>query len=621
MKRSLIRDLRRSLNYLSPHRGRLSVCLALTLVSGGLPALEPLAHRAIFDQISASAGVFGPGSGPAAPGELGARALAGMTLALCALVVLRQIAEGLGALSVWRVRLRINRDLLDETTARLHALPLSYHQERGVGETMTRVDRGITSLMDCLSSVAFQLFPALVYLVVSLGIMLRLSPLLALVAVGFIVPPLLLGRATTARLVEREREVLDRWCGIYNRFQQVLSGIKTVKAFAREADEHARFIGSVEEAQSEVLRSIGLQTRLSAGRSVCVNIGRVVLLGVGGLLVLRGELGVGTLVAFLGYVGGLYGPAQTLLGVYETARRAEVGLAAIFGVLDAEVAVADPERAVSPEHIRGDLELDQVSFRYQRAAGRAVIDGISLSIRAGEFVAVVGPSGAGKSTLADLLLRLHDPTSGAIRIDGHDLRALSQRALRRKLGIVTQEPFLFEDTIEANLRYGSPDATKEALRAAARAACADEFIERLPLGYQTLVGRGGVALSGGERQRLAIARTLLKDPSVVILDEPTSSLDIASETAVQRAIEGLSRGRTTLLIAHRLSTTTRADRVVVIDGGRVVEQGPPAALLRRGGAYRRMMDLWRAHEPSGARGLGRRAGGLELLEAAAVPGA
>ncbi|WP_437587663.1 ABC transporter ATP-binding protein [Sorangium sp. So ce1000] len=601
------------------------MCLALTLVSSGLPALEPLAHRAIFDQIAASAGVsgvLGVGGAPAVSGEQSARTLAGLTLALCAIVVVRQIAEGLAALSVWRVRLRINRDLLDETTARLHALPLSYHQERGVGETMTRVDRGITSLMDCLASFAFQLFPALVYLVVSLGIMLRLSPLLALVAVGFIVPPLLFGRATTARLVEREREVLDRWCGIYNRFQQVLSGIKTVKAFAREADEHARFIGSVEEAQREVLRSIGLQTRLSAGRSVCVNIGRVVLLGVGGLLVLRGELGVGTLVAFLGYVGGLYGPAQTLLGVYETARRAEVGLSAIFGVLDAEVAVADAERAVIPERIRGDLELDQVSFRYQHAAGRAVLDGISLSIRAGEFVAVVGPSGAGKSTLADLLLRLHDPISGAIRIDGHDLRALSQRGLRRKLGIVTQEPFLFEDTIEANLRYGSPDATSEALRAAARAASADEFIERLPLGYQTLVGRGGVALSGGERQRLAIARTLLKDPSVVILDEPTSSLDIESETAVQRAIERLSRGRTTLLIAHRLSTTMRADRVVVIDGGRVVEQGPPAALLRRGGAYRRMMDLWRAHEPSGAKGLGW-AGALEPapLEAAAAPGA
>lgn len=560
-----------------------------------LPALEPLAHREIFDRIA---------HGSSAPAGEGVRAVARAALALGALVVARQVLEGVASVLLWQVRLRVNRALLGDTTARLHALPIAYHQGHGVGELMTRLDRSITSLMDGLSSVAFQLIPAAVYLLVSLGVMLALSPLLALVAIAFIVPPLVLGRATAARLLARERDVLDRWCEIYNRFHQVLSGIKTVKVFGREADEHARFMASVAGAQGEVLESVRLQTRLSVARSVCINAGRVALLGVGGVLVLRGQIGVGTLVAFLGYVGGLYGPAQTLLGLYETARRAEIGLGAVFDVLDAEDDVPEPPGAAAPARIEGAIEVDRLSFSYAGAADRAVLKDVSFSILPGELVAVVGPSGAGKTTLADLLLRLYDPTSGSIRIDGRDLRTLPKHALRRHVGIVTQEAFLFEDTLEANIRYGAPDATLDEVRAAARAANAAPFIERLPLGYATRVGRGGVHLSGGERQRVAIARTLLAKPSIVILDEPTSSLDVESEAAVQRAIERLVRGRTTLLIAHRLSTTTRADRVIVLDQGRVVEQGPPDVLLRRGGAYRRMMDLWRA-QPAAQRGRDR----------------
>jgi ATP-binding cassette subfamily B protein len=585
---TLRRDLGRSLRYVRPHAGRIALVLGLTLASSSLPALEPLVHRALFDRLVAQAPV---------------RALLGPVLLLGALTAQRVWLTGLITRLVWRVRLRINRDLLADTTERLHTLPLRYHQGRGVGETMTRLDRGITAFVEGLAALAFQLVPALVYVVVSLAIMLRLSPALSLLALVFVAPPLLLGRRVTAMLVERERAGLDRWCAIYDRMQQVLAGIKTVKAFAQESAEHARFMGAVEGAQREVVEGVDLSSRLGVARSLCVNVGRVAVLGAGSVLVHEGRIGVGTLIAFFGYVGGLYDPAQALLGLYETARRTEIGLAAIFGVLDAEDAVPDAPGAAEPGAVRGAIELDRVTFRYEPGSSAPpALAEVSLSIAPGELVAVVGPSGAGKSTLADLLLRFHDPEEGAVRIDGRDLRDLGQAALRRSVAVVTQEPFLFLDTIEENIRYGSPGASAEAVRAAARAAHADGFIERLPLGYATLVGRGGVALSGGERQRISIARALLKDPAVVILDEPTSALDVECEALVTRAIEELAGGRTTILIAHRLGATLCADRVVVLDRGRVVEQGAPSALLRRGGAYSRMLSLWRATFDASARG-------------------
>lgn len=581
----LWRDLRRCVPFLRPYARWIGVVLAITVASSGLPALEPLGMRAIFDRL---------GDAP----QGGARILMGPVACLAALWAARHVLERASVLVAWRVRLAFNRDLLAEATARLHRLPLAYHQERGVGETMTRLDRGITSLVEGLSSLAFQALPATIYIVVAGAVMLHLSPLLALLAAAFILPPLLVGSRTTALLVERERAGMERWCTIYGRFQEVLAGIKVVKAFAREHDEHTRFIEQVTLAQHEVLGSVRESARLSGARTLWSNLGRVAVLGAGGVLVLYGKIGTGTLVAFLGYVGGLYGPAQTLLGVYESARRAELGLSAIFGVIDAEDAVPDPPLARPIPALRGEIELERVTFRHGGAsAARPALGDVSLRVRAGEFVAVVGPSGAGKSTLMDLILRFHDPSAGVVRIDGMDLRSLPQRELREHIGIVTQEPFIFADTIEENLRYGSPRATAAMVRAAARAAQCDAFIEHLPLGYATPIGRGGIQLSGGERQRLAVARTILKDPAIVLLDEPTSALDVEGELAVQSAIERLTRGRTTLLVAHRLTTTLRAHRVVVLEAGRIVEEGAPAALLARDdGRYRRMMHLHRPEE-------------------------
>lgn len=586
MERSRWRNMRRSLVFLRPHSTTITLVVAITLTSSGITAVEPLVHKAIFDRLGEIA-------------ESPPWALLWPLLMLAFLTVARQLGEALASLLSWRVRLRINRRLLSEATARLHELPVAYHQARGIGETMTRLDRGITAFMEALSSVAFQVLPAFVYLSLSLVFMLRLSPTLALVAVAFVVPPLLLGRRDMRGLVELERSILDRWCRIYDRFQQVLAGMKTVKSFAREEEEQEQFVSSVRDTQGEVMRSIRLQTKLGAGRGICVQMGRVAVLGAGVFLAHRGEIGLGTLVAFLGYLGGLYTAAQSLLGLYESIRRAELGLSTFFSVVDAENEVPDRADAIAPSSLKGRIRLDAVTFRYA-GAERAALDNVQCDIEAGELVAIVGASGAGKSTLADLILRFHDPVTGNVTIDGIDLRTFSQRALRRHVGVVSQEPFLFDDTVEANIRYGRPEATMDEVRRAAEAAKAHDFIDRLPGGYRTMIGRGGVALSGGERQRVAIARTILKNPSIVILDEPTSALDVEAEAAVQAAIEELAAGRTTIFIAHRLNTTLRADRVLLLEKGRLVQNGSPRDLLAIDGPYRRLMTLWHsAHRKRG----------------------
>ena len=580
-KSSIWHRLGRCRPYLRPYARPIALVVLITVLSSGLPALEPLGFRAIFDLLGAHEEV---------------RALALPVSLLAGLWLLRYVCDLASAVLAWRVRLDVHRDLYAEATARLHSLPLAYHQGRGVGETMTRLDRGVGALMEGLAQLTFQAIPAAIYVSVSAAIMLALSPMLALLAMGFVIPPTVLGRRRTGKLVDREKAGLDRWCNVYDRFQQVLQGIRMVKACGREADEHAQLVASVDAAQQEALDSQTVGARLSSARTVWANLGRVAVLGAGAVLVHQGHIGTGTLVAFLGYVGGLYGPAQTLLGLYETARKAELGTDAVFGVLDAKDVVPDPPVAAPLPPLRGDIELDRVTFRHAACAerGRPALSGVSLSVHAGETVVVVGPSGAGKSTLLDMLLRFHDPTGGAIRIDGHDLRSLSQRELRRRIGVVTQEPFHFEDTIEENLRYGSPRASHEEVVRAAQAAQCEAFIDRLPQGYETVLGPRGVALSAGERQRLAIARTLLKDPRIVLLDEPTSSLDVESELAVQAAVARLAAGRTTLLVASRLPTSLRTDRVVVLEEGRIVEEGPPRELLHRpSGRYRRLVGLWR----------------------------
>ena len=559
---------RRALTFVRSYRRSIAVILVLTLAVSGLNAIEPLVMKYLFDQL-----------GGGAPGEA---LLIGIG-SLLALGVGREVVSGFSNWLTWKVRIGVQYDLLSATVGRLHSLPLTYHRAESVGGIMTKLDRGVSGFVAAMAEIAFSVLPALVYLAMSLVIMFRMDWRLSLLVLAFAPVPALIGAWAAREQTHRERVLLDRWSSIYSRFNEVLSGIVTVKSFAMEEEEKQRFLTGVERTNEVVVRGVGRDTRVGAARNLVSMSARIAALALGGWLVIRGEATVGTLVAFLGYVGGLFGPVEGLTGVYQTLRKASVSLDTIFSILDAHDTLQDAPNARTVPALRGEVEFDEVSFAYQEDA--PVLKGIDLVVRPGEMVALVGPSGAGKSTMMALLQRLYDPTEGAIRVDGVDLRDLKQRSLRRQIGVVLQDGLLFNDSVRNNIAYGRPGASQKQIEAAAKAANAHDFIMRLPQGYDTPVGERGGILSGGERQRVAIARALLKDPPILILDEATSALDAESEALVQEALGRLIQGRTTFVIAHRLSTIVGADRILVLKDGRIVESGAHEDLVRRNGYY------------------------------------
>jgi ATP-binding cassette subfamily B protein len=448
---------------------------------------------------------------------------------------------------------------------------------------MTKIERGIQGCMTAFSDVLVKLVPALIYLLVSIVVMLRLQWQLSLAVMLFAPLPAIVGLRAAKEQTAREQSLMTRWTKVFSRFNEVLAGIVVVKSFTMEEREKRRFLGGVHSANRLVLRGVATDAKNTARKNALAVTARLLSLGLGGVLVVRHQITLGTLVAFVSYLGGVFHPVQTLTGLYQTLRRATVSLDALLSILEAQDSLGDDPHAYAPAPFRGEIEFDKVNFQYR--AGTPLLHEIDLRVEPGQLVALVGPSGTGKSTLMALLQRLYDPTSGSIRIDGQDIRKLKQRALRDQIGVVLQDGTLFSDTVADNIAFGSPGATRAQIEAAACAANAHEFIRALPDGYDTLVGERGCKLSGGERQRVAIARALLKDAPILVLDEATSALDADSEEKVQEALVRLVQGRTTFVIAHRLSTIVHADRILVLRGGTIVESGNHDQLMQHGGHY------------------------------------
>jgi subfamily B ATP-binding cassette protein MsbA len=376
---------------------------------------------------------------------------------------------------------------------------------------------------------------------------------------------------------------------VVNVLEEVLSSIRVVKAFAREDFEQKRFerhsLSSVEAA----LEARSIKAKLPPIVEIIVACGTCLVLWYGARLVLTGALTPGELLVFLLYLGKMYKPMRELSKMTDTISKASVGWERIREVLENETQVRDQPKAKRAPRFKGRIEFDHVDFSYQQ--GGAVLKDVSLTIKPGQLAALVGPTGAGKTTIVSLLPRFYDLTAGEIRIDGTDARQFKIESLRQQISFVLQETLLFRATVAENIAYGKPEATREEIVRAAKLANADEFIDQMEHGYDTMIGERGVTLSGGQRQRITIARAIIRDAPILILDEPSAGLDAASEKLVFDALENLMKGRTSIVIAHRLATVRRADVIFVIDSGQVVEQGTHEELLDNGGLYAKLYDL------------------------------
>ena len=405
-----------------------------------------------------------------------------------------------------------------------------------------------------------------------------------------VVPPIALGGVLYGRRVRKlSRDVQDALASANEVAEEAISGIRTVRSFAAEGAESARYAGRVAHSYRLAKKRVLAGASFMAAGSFGAYAAAALVFWYGGRLVVRGQMTVGGLTSFLVYTLIVAFSLGALADLWAEFMRSLGAAERIFELLDRQPEMA-PAGGARWENVRGEVELSRVGFAYPTRKDLPVLDDVSLRLSPGEVVAVVGPSGAGKSTLASLIGRLYDPDRGRLLLDGHDLRELEVDFLRRQIGTVAQEPILFSTSIAENIRYGRPGASTAQVEAAARTANAHTFIESFPQRYQTMVGERGVQLSGGQKQRVAIARAVLKDPRILVLDEATSALDAESEHLVKEALDRLMKGRTTLIIAHRLSTVKDADRVVVLDGGRIVQSGRHAVLLREDGLYRKLVE-------------------------------
>ncbi|PYU02781.1 MAG: ABC transporter ATP-binding protein [Acidobacteria bacterium] len=482
----------------------------------------------------------------------------------------------------------VTHDLRRTLYNHIQRLSLSEHDKAQTGDLITRVTSDIGAIQDFINSALLGMLVNSLTLVGMIGVMLYINWRFTLIALS-IAPALFVVVYTfTRRIKQASRAVRKKESELVSVVQEVLTSVRVVKAFAREDFEVSRFESQSLENVETALRARSIKAKLSPIVEVLVAIGTCLVLGYGARLALRGELSAGILIVFLLYLGRMYKPMRELSKMSDAVSKAIVGFERIQEVLQVEARVRDLPRARRAPRFKGKIEFEHVNFAYDEKP--PVLNDITFKLEAGKVAAIVGPSGAGKTTIISLIPRFYDPQSGRIKIDGVDIREYRLKSLREQISFVLQDTLLFHASIWDNIAYGKPDAEPQKVVRAAKLANAHEFIEKMPEGYATMLGERGMTLSGGQRQRIAIARAIIRDTPILILDEPTSGLDSSSEQAVIEALDRLMEGRTSIVVAHHLSSIRHADVIFVIKDSELVEEGTHEELLAAGGVY---SDLYR----------------------------